>query len=59
MPSFVLADPNVAANKSPHLQLQAHMNNNLKSGWPVNKERSFIDKSLMDNIIVNMADFKG
>lgn len=58
MPSLVLADPNVAANKSPHLQLQAHMNNNLKNGWPVNKERSYVDKSLIDNIVVNMADFK-
>ena len=32
MPSFVLADPSVAANKSPHLQLQAHMTNNIKNG---------------------------
>lgn len=57
MPSLVLADPTIAANRSPHLQLQAHMNNNLRSGWPVNKERSYVDKSFMDNIVVNMADF--
>lgn len=58
MPSLVLADPNIPANRSPHLQLQAHIANNIKSGWPVNKERSYVDKSFMDNIVVNMADFK-
>jgi len=52
-----LADPKIPANKSPHLQLQAHMHNNIKNGWPVNKERSYVDKSFMDNIVVNMADF--
>jgi len=58
MPSLVLADPTIAANRSPHLQLQAHITNNIKNGWPVNKERSYVDKSFMDNIVVNMADFK-
>jgi hypothetical protein len=32
MPSIVLADPKIPANRSPHLQLQAHIDNNLKSG---------------------------
>ena len=58
MPSIVLADPKIPANRSPHLQLQAHIDNNLKSGWPVNKERSYVDKSFMDNIVINMSDFK-
>lgn len=58
MPSLVLADPTIAANKSPHLQLQAHMHNNIKNGWPVNKEKSYVDKTFMDNIVINMADFK-
>jgi hypothetical protein len=58
MPSIVLADPKIPANRSPHLQLQAHIDNNLKNGWPVNKERSYVDKSFMDNIVINMSDFK-
>ena len=58
MPSVVLADPNVAANRSIHSQLQAHMTNNMNSGYQVNKEKSDVDKSFMDNIVVNMADFK-
>jgi hypothetical protein len=58
MPSIVLADPKIPANRSPHLQLQAHIENNLKNGWPVNKERSYVDKSFMDNIVINMSDFK-
>ncbi len=58
MPSLVLADPKIPANKSPHLQLQAHMHNNIKNGWPVNKEKSYVDKTFMDNIVINMVDFK-
>jgi len=58
MPSIVLADPKIAANKSPHLQLQAHMYNNINSGWQVNKEKSYVDKSFMSNIVVNMNEFK-
>jgi hypothetical protein len=58
MPSLVLADPKIAANRSPHLQLQAHIDNNLRNGWPVNRERSYVDKTFMDNIVINMADFK-
>ena len=58
MPSLVLADPKIAANRSPHLQLQAHIENNLRNGWPVNRERSYVDKTFMDNIVINMADFK-
>ena len=58
MPTLVLADPSIASNKSPQLQLQAHMTNNMKSGYQVNKEKSYVDKAFMDNILVNMADFK-
>jgi hypothetical protein len=34
------------------------MHNNIKNGWPVNKEKSYVDKTFMDNIVINMADFK-
>jgi hypothetical protein len=58
MPSLVLADPKIPANRSPHLQLQAHIDNNLRNGWPVNRERSYVDKTFMDNIVINMSEFK-
>lgn len=57
MPTIVLADPKVAANSSIGNQLQAHIYNTEKNGWPVNKETSAIDKSFIDNIVINMADF--
>lgn len=58
MPTIVLADPKIAANSSIGNQLQAHILNTQKNGWPVNKEKSFIDKSFIDNVIVKMSDFK-
>jgi len=58
MPSIVLADPKNPNNSSPGNQLLAHMNNNIKRGDNVNKAKSFVDKSFMNNIVVNMRDFK-
>lgn len=57
MPTFVLADPNIPSNKSPLTQLQAHIKNNAKEGWPINIERSYVDKSFANNVVVDMADF--
>lgn len=59
MPTIVLADPKLAANSSIGAQLKAHINNTIKNHWPVSNEESFIDKSFMDNIIIQMSDFKG
>lgn len=58
MPSIVLADPKLPSNSSPGNQLLAHMNNNVKSGYPVNKNKSFVDKDFMSNIVVDMRQFK-
>jgi len=58
MPTIVLADPKIRANSSIGAQLQAHIDNTVKNNWPVNKEKSFIDKSFIDNIIIPMSEFK-
>ncbi len=58
LPSIVLSDVNNPQTNSPGAQLQAHMNNNIKRGDAVDKNKSFIDKSFMDNIVINMSAFK-
>lgn len=58
IPTIVLADPKIAANSSIGNQLNAHIANTEKNGWPVNRDKSSIDKSFMDNIVINMAEFK-
>lgn len=57
MPTIVLADPKLAANSSVGNQFQAHVANTVKNGWPYDKNTSSIDKSFMDNIVINMAEF--
>jgi len=57
LPSIVLVDKNNPLNQTPMGQLQAHINNNLNRGDNVNQKASFIDKSFMGNIIVNIRDF--
>lgn len=59
MPSIVLADPKNPNNSSPGNQLLAHMNNNIKRGDKVNKAKSFVDKSFMSNIVIDMRGFRG
>jgi hypothetical protein len=58
MPTIVLADPKIPANSSIGNQLNAHLKNTEANGWPVNRDKSSIDKSFMDNIVINMAEFK-
>jgi hypothetical protein len=58
MPTIVLADPKIRANSSIGAHLQAHIENTIKNGWPVSKEKSSIDKSFIDNIIIPMSEFK-
>jgi len=38
--------------------LIAHMNNNIKRGDSVNKAKSFVDKTFMSNIVIDMRGFK-
>ena len=57
MPTIVLADPKLAANSSVGSQFQAHIANTVKNGWPYDKTSSFIDKSFIDNIVINIAEF--
>ncbi len=57
MPTIVLADPKISANSSIGAQLQAHIDNTIKNGWPVNKKTSFIDKSFIGSIIISMSAF--
>jgi hypothetical protein len=58
MPTIVLADPKNPNNSSVGNQLNAHVANTIKNGWPVSKDKSFVDKSFMDNIIIKMGEFK-
>jgi hypothetical protein len=58
LPSLVLADKNNKLTQTPAGQLQAHMDNNIKRGDAVNKKSSFIDKSFIDNIVINLSDFQ-
>lgn len=58
MPTIVLADPKIPANSSIGNQFIAHLKNTETNGWPVNRDKSFTDKTFMDNIVINMADFK-
>ena len=58
LPSIVLVDKNNPLTQTPMGQLQAHMMNNIKRGDNVNKKASFIDKTFMGNIIINMSNFK-
>lgn len=58
IPTIVLADPKIAANSSIGNQFQAHIANTIKNGWPYDKNSSSIDKSFMDNIVINMSEFK-
>ena len=57
MPTIVLADPKNPNNSSVGNQLQAHIQNTIKNGWPVAKDKSYIDKAFMDNIIIQMSKF--
>lgn len=58
MPTIVLADPKIPANSSIGNQFNAHLKNTHDGGWPVNRDKSFIDKSFMDNITIQMSEFK-
>jgi len=58
MPTIVLSDPNIGNNRSPEAQLNAHMYNNIKNNWPVNKEESFIDTSFNTPIIIKMVELR-
>lgn len=58
IPSLVLANPKLPSNASPHTQLQAHMKNNATNGEPVNTKESFVDKSFMGNVIVDMRNYR-
>lgn len=58
LPTLLLPDPKHPNNSSPGKQLQAHIDNTIKSGYPVNKGKSFIDKSFMNSIIIQMKNFK-
>jgi hypothetical protein len=58
LPTLVLADPKIPANSSPGNQLQAHIKNTIDGGYRYVKEKSFIDKNFMDNIIIQMSQFK-
>lgn len=57
LPSIVLSDVNNSQTNTPGAQLQAHINNNIKRGDAVDKAKSFIDKSFMDSIIVDMRKY--
>lgn len=57
MPTIVLADPSNPNNSSIGNQLNAHIANTIKNSWPVNKDKSFIDRSFMDNVVIRMAEF--
>ena len=57
MPTLVLADPKIPANSSIGNQLQAHIKNTENSGWRINRNDSYIDKSFIDNIVISMANF--
>jgi len=57
MSTIVLADPKNPNNSSVGNQLQAHIQNTIKNGWPVAKDKSYIDKAFMDNIIIQMSKF--
>ena len=59
MPTIVLADPKNPNNSSVGNQLLAHLKNTADNGWPVVRDKSFIDKTFMDNIIIQMSEFKG
>lgn len=58
LPTLVLADPNNPNNRSVGTQLQAHIKNTIEGGYRYNRDKSFADKSFMDNIIIPIAQFK-
>ncbi len=55
LPTLVLADPKNPNNSSIGNQLQAHIKNTLDGGYRVNKDKCFIDKTFMDNLLIPMA----
>lgn len=57
IPSLLLPDPKHPNNSSPMNQLKAHMANNVKRGEKVDPKTSFVDKSFMTNIIIQMNKF--
>lgn len=58
LPTIVLADPKNPNNSSVGNQLNAHIKNTIEGGYRVDKNKSFLDKTFMDNIVISMADFK-
>lgn len=57
LPTIVLADPRNPNNSSVGNQLVAHIKNNLEAGYKVNKDKSFVDRTFMDNIMISISDF--
>lgn len=57
LPSIVLADPKNPNNSSVGNQLQAHIKNSINGGYRYNRDKSFVDKSFMDNIIIQISQF--
>jgi len=57
LPTLVLADPKNPNNSSVGNQLNAHIRNTIEGGYKVNKDKSYIDKSFMGNIIIPMSKF--
>lgn len=58
IPTIVLADHHLPANSSVGNQFHAHLVNTEKSGYTVDRNKSFIDKSFMDHIVIKMSEFK-
>lgn len=58
LPTLVLADPSYTSNSSPENQLQAHIKNTVKGGYTYNKDKSFVEESFKNDIIIPISQFK-
>ncbi len=56
--TFTLDDPNHSIGRTLQDQLKSHMYNNEKNGWRVNEKESYVDKSFMTSIVIDIKNQK-